>query len=380
MKKFIVVILILSVWYGVYPIKQAQAACVMDLLFEVTNGGVKSSLRGNTTVKVESGNQYAVRYSLQGCGVPSSGRTYRLTVNYNGTVTELRSGSVTSSTQDINQTISLGTANAGDVASYTLNLYEQIGGRVVLEPENVGITFIAGAGSPSPVPEPPGQTPPIGANYTPIEVKVCELGSTTAKICWKTVSPSNSEIVYVKATENLNPDKNPPDKKGSTFTNTDNHFLNLTGLTAATKYKYVVRSSPDANTTSTKSAEYTFTTKNADGTGGNTGGTVPGGVGGEVKFENFTDFDKPIGFLFNPLIDGMTRPESILIRIVNIALMLVGIAAVVFIILGGFLMVTSAGNESRLKQGKQTLIYAIAGLILSLLSFSIVAIIQSIIS
>ncbi len=99
-----------------------------------------------------------------------------------------------------------------------------------------------------------------------------------------------------------------------------------------------------------------------------------------VGYVNKTDFDNPLALLFNPLFDDVTRPEAIVVRIINILLFLAASIAVLFIILGGFMMVTSAGNEDRVKQGKKTLIYAVAGLIVTLLSLTIVAIIQSIIS
>mgnify|MGYP000623752767 CR=1 FL=1 len=114
---------------------------------------------------------------------------------------------------------------------------------------------------------------------------------------------------------------------------------------------------------------------------GDTGtGTVnlPAEIDSAVDIKSETDFDEVLGTLFNPL--NYDRPENILVRIINIMLMLAGILAVLFIIIGGFLMVTSTGNETRLRQGKQTLIWAVAGLILTLLSFSIVAIVQSILS
>jgi len=89
-------------------------------------------------------------------------------------------------------------------------------------------------------------------------------------------------------------------------------------------------------------------------------------------------FDHVLGTFFNPLEDD--RPEQILVRIINILLTFAAVLAVIFIIVGGLMMVTSAGNENRIKNGKQTLIYAVLGLILTLLSFSIVAIIQTIIA
>ncbi|HMR55613.1 MAG TPA: pilin [Candidatus Doudnabacteria bacterium] len=118
-------------------------------------------------------------------------------------------------------------------------------------------------------------------------------------------------------------------------------------------------------------------------TPGTTPGTTPGQtplppVNTDVGIKVDTSFDTVLGTFFNPLEDD--RPEEIIVRIINILLTIAGVLAVIFIIVGGLMMVTSAGNENRLKNGKQTLIYAVLGLILTLLSFSIVAIIQTIIA
>lgn len=133
----------------------------------------------------------------------------------------------------------------------------------------------------------------------------------------------------------------------------------------------------------------------AIGSGGGGGGDTPPGdtppgdtepptplppVDTSVNVTGVKNFDEVLGTLFNPLEDDFTSPGQIIVGFINIALLLAGILAVIFIIIGGFLMVTSAGNEGRIKQGKQTLIWAVAGLILTLLSFSIVAIVQSIIT
>lgn len=58
-------------------------------------------------------------------------------------------------------------------------------------------------------------------------------------------------------------------------------------------------------------------------------------------------------------------------------LQLVPITAVLAIIIGGFQMIASSGNEERLLKAKRTVLWAILGLIISILSFSIVAIVQS---
>jgi threonine/homoserine/homoserine lactone efflux protein len=58
--------------------------------------------------------------------------------------------------------------------------------------------------------------------------------------------------------------------------------------------------------------------------------------------------------------------------IVNYFLFFLGIIATVMVIYGGFLYVTSAGEESQTEKGKNILIYAAIGIIIILVSFAIV--------
>lgn len=53
--------------------------------------------------------------------------------------------------------------------------------------------------------------------------------------------------------------------------------------------------------------------------------------------------------------------------------------AVIAIIFAGFRMVIAAGNEEAITQAKKAITWAILGLVVALLSFSIVAIVQNII-
>ncbi len=59
-------------------------------------------------------------------------------------------------------------------------------------------------------------------------------------------------------------------------------------------------------------------------------------------------------------------------------LSITGIWAVIFIIIGGFQMVTAAGNEEMYLKAKKTIIWAVLGVALSAMSFSIIAITQRI--
>jgi uncharacterized membrane protein YjfL (UPF0719 family) len=50
------------------------------------------------------------------------------------------------------------------------------------------------------------------------------------------------------------------------------------------------------------------------------------------------------------------------------------------IIIGGVRMVLSQGNQESITKGKNTIIWAVAGLIVALLSFSLVSIVQNLLT
>lgn len=88
--------------------------------------------------------------------------------------------------------------------------------------------------------------------------------------------------------------------------------------------------------------------------------------------------DDNLGTFFNPL-QVKSVPE-IIASIIRILFLLISIAAVIIIIVSGFRMVLASGNEEQLTKAKKAITWAIVGLIVSLMSFSIVAIIQNLIS
>lgn len=58
--------------------------------------------------------------------------------------------------------------------------------------------------------------------------------------------------------------------------------------------------------------------------------------------------------------------------IINFILGVLGIVAVVIIIYGGFTYMTSSGDSAKLTKARNTLVYGVIGLVVSLLAFAIV--------
>lgn len=58
--------------------------------------------------------------------------------------------------------------------------------------------------------------------------------------------------------------------------------------------------------------------------------------------------------------------------IINVALGVIGLVAVVMIILGGVQYTTSSGDAAKVKKAKDTIMYGIIGLVVALLAFAIV--------
>jgi len=72
-----------------------------------------------------------------------------------------------------------------------------------------------------------------------------------------------------------------------------------------------------------------------------------------------------------------SRASTFIIRIVNIALAIAGLVAVLFLIMGGFRYVTSAGNEEYSENAKKIIINSIIGIVIIILAFVIVRVISN---
>jgi type IV secretory pathway VirB2 component (pilin) len=63
--------------------------------------------------------------------------------------------------------------------------------------------------------------------------------------------------------------------------------------------------------------------------------------------------------------------------IINFFLGLLGLIAVAFLIYAGVMMVTAGGNEEQINKSKKIIIYAVIGIIIILLSYTIVTFVTS---
>ena len=59
-------------------------------------------------------------------------------------------------------------------------------------------------------------------------------------------------------------------------------------------------------------------------------------------------------------------------NITNLLLIGIGIAAVIMLIIGGFRYIFSQGNEKNISGAKDTILYAVVGLVVAILSYAIV--------
>lgn len=70
--------------------------------------------------------------------------------------------------------------------------------------------------------------------------------------------------------------------------------------------------------------------------------------------------------------EGGPEVESSITKIVNILLFLLGVVAVIAIIVGGIMYAVSSGDAGRAKAAKDTIMYAVIGLIVAILAYAIV--------
>lgn len=116
----------------------------------------------------------------------------------------------------------------------------------------------------------------------------------------------------------------------------------------------------------------------ATSTGGN--GNVGGGTNGNVATGNGNEGTTvgAIGTISNPI--GYESLGALIVAIIRFLLTMIGGLAVLMIIWGAVRMVASQGNEKAVTAGKQTVTWAVIGLITALMAFSLISLVQSLIA
>jgi hypothetical protein len=117
-------------------------------------------------------------------------------------------------------------------------------------------------------------------------------------------------------------------------------------------------------------AAYSAGTCNNGKTQGSGAGTPPAGTtaaGGQAA-NSATTLINPI-----PTYNNLT---ALVVGILKGFLGIIAVWAVAFIVIGGFKMVVSAGNEEAVLSARKTITWAVLGLLVAVLSFAIVAIVQ----
>lgn len=82
------------------------------------------------------------------------------------------------------------------------------------------------------------------------------------------------------------------------------------------------------------------------------------------------DADQPA--IIRALSGDQTGLRGIVLTIINFFLGFLGLLAVVMVIYGGFLYVSSAGNEENVNKAKKILLYAVVGIVVIIVSFALV--------
>ncbi len=72
---------------------------------------------------------------------------------------------------------------------------------------------------------------------------------------------------------------------------------------------------------------------------------------------------------------GATGPTDLIVKIVNILLGVSFAVAVLFLVIGGFRYIISSGNEEQAAAGRKTIINALIGIAVVILSYVIVAVV-----
>lgn len=78
------------------------------------------------------------------------------------------------------------------------------------------------------------------------------------------------------------------------------------------------------------------------------------------------------GSTVDPVGDGGNTLKTDVTNIINMVIGVLGLACVVVLIIGGVNYMTSSGDTGKVKKAKDTILYAIIGLVICVLAFAIV--------
>lgn len=94
---------------------------------------------------------------------------------------------------------------------------------------------------------------------------------------------------------------------------------------------------------------------------------------GETSFTQFQGgLTAPSTEGYDPSLVQETNLRDYIVNIVNFVLGFLGLVAMIIVIYGGFLYVTAAGQEEQTTKGKKSIMYAIIGIVIILISFALV--------
>jgi hypothetical protein len=77
---------------------------------------------------------------------------------------------------------------------------------------------------------------------------------------------------------------------------------------------------------------------------------------------------------------GANTVVGFIAMLIKIVLFVSGALAVLFVIIGGIMYLTSAGNEEQATKGKKTITYALVGIIIIILSYVIVNVVVNLVN
>ena len=84
------------------------------------------------------------------------------------------------------------------------------------------------------------------------------------------------------------------------------------------------------------------------------------------------DLDTSPGTACTEGVDAIAVLNSLVARFINLLSIVVGVVSVIMIIFGGFRYITSAGRDTSVTSAKNTILYAIIGLVIVVLAQVIV--------